>query len=333
MNPPAFLDWSRLRNPVLSDPDWSLKDACVHYHAGLFHLFTSAFNEERSTVIGITTPDFQTYTKTGLCLTGPELEAVGICSPNITVAGDRFLLTLNTWGQRPPRLNQLYYLESPDLRHWSAPRPLAGNLTAGHRCIDLALAGAPGQWIGIWKEGSRTRIATAAQLDGDWQFLGTGDLLFERAMPSRDPKIIHENFQFLMLDGVWHLLSTDYPPHHPWLYRRAGDDWTHWVDGRRLLIPSERFNSIPAALAAPKLTPCWDNPAAGHIVDGLDNAAFLCDWRDSDGHFYLLYAGKNEDGRDRFNGTASDGPWPRGWNKLALARSRDLQTWTVAGLA
>jgi hypothetical protein len=297
-----------------------------------------ACNEERSTVIGLTTPDFQHFTATDLNLTGQELDAVGICSPNITVADNRFILTVNTWGQPAPAVNQLYYLESPDLRHWSAPRPLAGNLAAGRRCIDLALAHDNGQWIGIWKEEAVTRLAAAATLDGDWHFIGTGNLLFERTAVSNDPKVIHENYQFIKLDGEWHLLVTDYPPHHPWLYRRAGNDWSHWVDGHRLMIPSERHNSIPesSAVAAEglpfrQLYPCWDNPAARHIVDGLDNAAFLCDWREQDGHFYLLYAGKNEDGCRQFNGTASNHPWPRGWNKLALARSRDLKTWFVTG--
>ncbi|MEJ2151262.1 MAG: hypothetical protein P8Z40_17610, partial [Chloroflexota bacterium] len=63
-----------------------------------------------------------------------------------------------------------------------------------------------------------------------------------------------------------------------------------------------------------------------------DNAAALCDWRARNGYFYLIYAGKNEERRDAFRGTASHRPWPRGWNKLALARSRDLVRWYPAGV-
>ena len=50
------------------------------------------------------------------------------------------------------------------------------------------------------------------------------------------------------------------------------------------------------------------------------------------GYFYLVYAGKNEERADEFRGLASRRPWPRGWNKLGLARSRDLAHWYPAGM-
>ena len=50
-------------------------------------------------------------------------------------------------------------------------------------------------------------------------------------------------------------------------------------------------------------------------------AASLCDRRADDGYFYMIYAGSNEQ-------TAYLG---RGWNRLALARSKDLVHWFAPG--
>jgi hypothetical protein len=51
-----------------------------------------------------------------------------------------------------------------------------------------------------------------------------------------------------------------------------------------------------------------------------------------DGLYYMVYGGRNEDRADEFTGAAAySRPWARGWNKLGLARSRDLVTWRVPG--
>ena len=50
------------------------------------------------------------------------------------------------------------------------------------------------------------------------------------------------------------------------------------------------------------------------------------------GYFYLIYGGKNEKRQEEFAGTAAHGrPWPRGWNRLGLARSKDLTHWDLPG--
>ena len=46
----------------------------------------------------------------------------------------------------------------------------------------------------------------------------------------------HENFQIFKIDGKWRLLTTDYSPHHPYLYTMRGygsrlEDWVHWEKG------------------------------------------------------------------------------------------------------
>ena len=51
----------------------------------------------------------------------------------------------------------------------------------------------------------------------------------------------------------------------------------------------------------------------------IANAAYLCDARPLDGHWYLFYAGSTE--LDRFGG--------RGYAKVGIARSTDLVRWEV----
>ena len=51
------------------------------------------------------------------------------------------------------------------------------------------------------------------------------------------------------------------------------------------------------------------------------NSAYLCDWREHDGHFYLFYAGANDDvSFER-----------RGHGKIGVVRSRDLIDWRLPG--
>lgn len=342
------IDWHRLRNPVLSVPDWSLKDACMVQAGGRYHIFTSAFDQDRSTVVHYITTDWRSFAPGPLRLIGPELGAVGICSPNLWWHAGRWYLQVNTWGQPPPVQNQLYYLVSDDLATWSAPRPLAPALTRGARCIDLALAQVGPFWVAGWKDGNHPRFAVAEDLDGEWRAVdgGRGRLRRRADQPSGGPDLVHENFQIFRLDHGWHLLSTDYEPHEPWLYTLAGDparpaSWAEWEDGVPLVLPAEDFNSFPAdripVLRAAGFTrpihPCPGAPGRVAIVDGFANAPYLADWRDHDGFLYLLYAGKNEIDCDRYRGRLAGGirreGWPRGWNRLALARSRDGRRWQV----
>ncbi len=367
----GLLEWNSMNNPVLGHPDWSFKDACMILYKDEFHLFTSAFNEERSTVAQLTTRDFKEFSGFQLHLDGQSegYEAqlttrdfkefsgfqlhldgqsegyVGMCSPSITEVAGTFILCLNSWGSNSGDFNQLFYLESSDLRTWSDLRPLAVGLTEGVRAIDGALTYRNGIWYLVWKAKGDTLFAYSKDLDTGWELAGSGkgSLINSEGVDIADRGNYHENFQFLDIDGTQHLLSTDYNPHHPWLYRISGnphdtDNWARWTEGRRLYVPSEEFNSIPKDHPAVQqndflrsLHPCWDDSNRVQIVDGLDNAAWISDWREYDGHFYIMYGGKNEIGRNRFNGTASGHGWPRGWNRLGLSRSVDLIHWKPAG--
>ena len=116
----------------------------------------------------------------------------------------------------------------------------------------------------------------------------------------------HENYQFLQIDGRWHVLTTHFGAgHRPYLYALSGDAdrWTAWTGGVELVVAREGFNT-----------------------EDLSNAAALYDWRAHDGHFYLLYAGNTE--KRTYRGS---GGWGRGWNRLGLSRSKDLLHWHPAG--
>ena len=112
---------------------------------------------------------------------------------------------------------------------------------------------------------------------------------------------IQENYQFLHIDGKWYLLSSDYNPKVTTLYEMEGEGsedghWQKWVNGYDLDIPTESFNT-----------------------DHIANAPFIADWRQYDGYFYILYAGR----------THQKSHAGRGDNKLALARSKELVRWEI----
>jgi hypothetical protein len=302
-----LLAWDRC-NPVYQRAGWSVKDACWHFHQGQVYLFYSAFFQDArrfcSHVVGVKSHDLCTFSEPFLYLDGHDDGWTGMCSPNLSWAGGRFFLTFNSWGDRHPngRTNQLFYCESRDLEHWSRPRPVASSLTAGQRCIDLAVAFEADRWVAFWKQNVRmgttvkqlTRVAAAPTIGGDYTFLDDGFVTFVMADGTERP-LKHENYQFLCIDERWHLLTTDYPPHSPVLYQmQTAGDWRHWVEGRELVIPRQHFNTAHHA-----------------------NAAYLADWRTTDGYFYLLYAGN----------TQTKSHHGRGDNRLGVARSRDLTAW------
>ncbi|MFP4107096.1 MAG: hypothetical protein ACLFVU_13565 [Phycisphaerae bacterium] len=346
----SFIPFDQLSNPVLSFEDYSAKDACVIFRDGEFHLFTSIFDQQISRVAHVSSPDWIHWSEIHTIFSGEPVGAVGLCSPAVWEAADgRVLLAFNTWGQPRKTPNQPYYVETRDMKNWSAMKPIAHELTEGSRCIDVALAEHGDKWFAIWKERGMARIAWADDLDGPWEFVCNGPvkMLRREGFDVAELGKTHENCQFLMIDGVWHLLSTDYDPHDAWLYRLDGDPdkpgaWAEWTDGFWLEMKAEEFNSLPADhpdIQAGKidraLYPVPGLPGRLAMVDGLSNAPFLCDWREQDGHFYLLYAGKNHERANEFRGTGdatvTGKGWPRGWNRLALARSKDLLNWEVPG--
>lgn len=300
-----FIDWKNLRNPVLSYPNWSVKDTAMAYRNGMFYVFFSAFYEDRgqvrSHVVEVSTRDFKTYSQPIVNFDGEEDGWLGMCSPDVQQIGDRYVMTFNSWGDKPGKWNALFYKTSNDLTHWSKTMPLAAELTAGKRVIDAAVAHTANGYYATWKEGQhgmKPRMASAPSLDSPFHFVGSGfpSLLMQ---DGKDDGLIHENYEFIEIDGRWRLLATDYNPPSPRLYTLANSsDWLKWTQGYELKIPIESFNT-----------------------DNVANAAALYDWRSHDGFFYLIYAGRNE--RTTY--------LHRGWNRIGLARSKDLIHWQPAG--
>lgn len=316
----TFIDWASLKNPVLTYPQWSIKDAAMTYRGGRFFIFFSAFYQDRgmvrSHVVEVSTLDFKHYSDPILNFNGEEDGWVGMCSPDVVKAGRQYILTFNSWGDTqkhtvlPDRRNSLFYMTSTDLVHWSVRKSLAANLTAGESVIDAALAPTNHGYYLIWKEikGMTPQIAFSPSLEGTFAFVGSGhpSLL---AMGEKEDGLIHENCQFVHTKHEWYLLTTDYtqpPPGKlaldpaPYLYRLDSESkWLRWTKGYKLSIPVEAFNT-----------------------DNVANAAALYDWRKKDGYYYLLYAGRDDE--ESYAG--------RGWNSLGIARSKDLVNWMVAGV-
>jgi hypothetical protein len=288
-----FIDWQGLKNPVYSHEGWSVKDACMTYNHGTFYIFFSAFyfdaGRETCHVVGVKTSEFKTFSEPLFIWRGEEEGWIGMASPDIKKIGDTYYLTYNSWGDKKGQPNQLFYATSKDLEHWEYDLPLASNITRGKRAIDAAIAHYNGNYYLQWKEFQRPKIAWSTDMGATgWHRIGWV------------PGHWFENAELIRIDGSWNIIATC-RLHQPCIREMKGDGseivhWKRWTWPRRLDIPMEEFNT-----------------------DNIANAAFLADWREYDGYFYLIYGGRTE-GQTHFK---------RGNNKLGLARSRDLIVWEV----
>jgi hypothetical protein len=256
-------------------------------------------------VAEVSTPDFKTYSQPILDFDGEDDGWIGMCSPDVQLLDGTYVLAFNSWGDDPEKPDQLFYMTSQDLVRWSPRQPLAANLTSGRGVIDASVTRAGGGLYLVWKDGRkpqgmRTRLAEAKSLSGPWQYVGSGNATLEMASGAENG-LIHENFEFLWIDGKLRLLSSDYPNgHHEYLYTLLDPSQPlGWGQGFELNIPAESFN---------QMVPC--------------DAAAIYDGRKHDGYFYLIYAGRND----------ATTYLHRGWNRLALARSKDLVHWVLAGM-
>jgi len=227
---------------------------------------------------------------------GKELGAYGLASPDIAEKDGIFYLVYNTWGDKPGEPNRLFYATSGDLVNWEFHKPLAPETTAGVRAIDAAIAFANDKVYLCWKEKQSIKFAWASDIaDPQWT-----------RIPARMGGW-HENVQFICIDGIWHMMATGYYgitfKHRPFLLRMDGDpaedeSWGRWTRLRMYEPPAEAFNTAELA-----------------------NAAYLLDARQTDGMFYLLYAGTVDQSLHT----------KRGDCRLGLAWSDDLINWEVAG--
>ncbi|MDP8224840.1 MAG: hypothetical protein P9L99_15885 [Candidatus Lernaella stagnicola] len=301
------IDWAGLENPILARPDRMLKDQAVVYHNGWFHIFASTrfVNGDASENIArqrmYKTRDFRNYEEWW----DDDLGYVG--SPDVIRMGDRWFMAF--W--KPLNLNfeemsRLYYSTSEDLVDWSKDKPLLPGVQPFQRHTHSALAEVDGYVVlgyKHWEQFSITRSVEAALDPYAWL----------------DPVIAYpggyedwaENYQFLSIDGAWRMIATSNVTtgkyssgREPFIYRArnggvAFPDWQYWEERTHLEVPFEDWNQILHA-----------------------DSAYLCDWREYDGYFYLFYAGANDSAS--FQG--------RGHGKIGVARSADLVEWKLPGV-
>jgi predicted GH43/DUF377 family glycosyl hydrolase len=281
---------------VLSIDGWALKDPCIVRRDGAFYIYFSAIfadgGADRFHVAAVATEDFRSFSDPLFIWSGREVGHLGMASPDVQLVGETYYLTYSTYGETkdgppPEHPNQLFYAASRDGRTWDAHKPLAVDVTAGVRSIDPTLARVGARWVLTWKRMQTPTVAVAEELSGPWRVLGSPTLGW------------FENAQNIVIDGRRRMVFSN--RHHQTCLAEVPHlgvddaDWLEWTGTYALDIPRQRFNAETVA-----------------------NAGCLADWREHDGHFYLLSCGR------------SHGQWHSdGDYRLGLARSRDLVHWQV----
>ena len=309
------VDWSALRNPILSYPDAGAKDEALVWSDGRWHMLFSYLTDDASSPGGVrwsiataTSTDLAHWSAPAVWPAQPG--TLGVASPDIVRdPSGRFVVTYQS---DPPATGQdkIYYRTSTDLVHWSAPAALAPTLAPGatDRQIDAALAFTGHGVILGYKASTGTgpqhfvvAWSKRGSLAGPWRLLGKPDIaLYGDTV---------ENYEFVSAAGHWHLVATSNTFDQPWIFNLDGDpatptSWLHWSGGRQLAVASQP----------------WDTgQGASSVTYEHANSAFLCDAHGVDGYYYLLYAGSNE--------LTTFGGW--GHAAIGIARSSDLEHWQV----
>jgi hypothetical protein len=294
--PPRSIDWTGLRNPVLSYRTIGVKDQALQWSAGAWHMLFSDMTQTdtgphvRFAVAVSDSPDLRHWS-------APRIIARNAASPDIVrdPAG-RFVVTYQTASGLEYRVST-----NPSLRSWSHPYALAHGLAG--RMIDGALAFTGHGVILGFKEGTSTQhfeIAWAQSLTSTFHVIGQPDIVLYGDTV--------ENYEFLTVDGTWHLVATSNTLDQPFIFSLGAGDpaepttWLRWTPGRELQVPGQPFDT-----------------GTGISSVGFEhaNSAFLC--VGPQGQDYLTYAGSTE--------LSQFGGW--GHARVGIARSSDLVTWQV----
>ena len=213
-------------------------------------------------------------------------------------------------GESDGAQDRLYYRTTADFVTWSPPHPLARSLApeSGDRMIDGSLAWTTFGLVLGYKSGAQGSSqafeiawSPSGSIDGPWKYVGRPDIVVNGDTVER--------YEFLYVEGTWHLMATSNVLDQPWLFELAGNSslpsgWLHWRGGYELKIPHA----------------AWDSgPGISSVDYEWANASFLCNATGSDGYYYLLYAGSDE--------LTQFGGW--GHAEIGIARSRNLVTWEV----
>jgi hypothetical protein len=294
--PPPVVDWSALRNPILSFPDVGVKDQALQWSGGAWHMLYSDMTPRRAaphvhfSVAVSSSPDLRHWTP-------PRVIADNAASPDIVRApSGTFVVTYQT-----PQGLAYRTADGATLRTWSPAHPLGRGLA--HRMIDAALAFTGHGVILGFKAGTTVQhfeIAWAPTLNGTFHLVGRPDIsVYDDTV---------ENGEFLTIGGVWHLVATSNTLDQPFIFTLGPGDpaspstWLRWSNGRELSVPAQPFDS-----------------GSGISSVGFEhaNSAFLC--VGPGGEDYLTYAGSTE--------LTQFGGW--GHARIGLARSSDLVDWEV----
>jgi hypothetical protein len=314
---PAVVDtrvaWATLRNPILSNAGYAVKDPALVAFDGGWVMLYSRVDRVGTWRIGIArSSDLRVWS--GFTTMPHDPATSGEASPDVTRKPDgSYVVTYqSSRHDRGGGESKVYARTTTDFRTFSAPIRLAANLhnRAGDRLIDAALAWSPAGLLLGYKLGTTTgnqpqhfEIARSqtGTLAGPWQLIGRphitvyGDTV--------------ENYQFFQLDRRWMLLATSNQFDRPELFQLVGNPlqpsgWLDWSLDRELRVPQERWNT-------------------GRGVTGATfehaNCAFLIDRQAVDGHFYLVYSDASEMSSFDMQGHAV----------IAIARSTDLEHWTL----
>jgi hypothetical protein len=311
------VNWSKLRNPILSSPSAGEKDQVMVWFDGKWHMIFSYVRDDPSTPDGVYW-DIATSSSTDMTTWSPpdpwpfQPGALGVAAPQIVRDPQGFFVVVyqSDPGQTGGAQDRLYFRTTTDFVTWSAPHPLAQSLAPkpGDRMIDGSLAWTSDGLILGYKSGAEGasqafEIARSANgsLDGPWQYVGKPDIVVNGDTVER--------YEFLSVEGSWDLMATSNTLDQPWLFKLSGDPatpsgWLHWSAGYELAIPKA----------------AWDSgPEISSVGYEWANASFLCNASSTDGYYYLLYAGSNE--------LTQFGGW--GHAKIGIARSRNLIDWQV----
>jgi hypothetical protein len=307
------IPWSQLRNPILSYPGTAAKDVGVRIANGRWHfLFSSVGKPEHWSIGETSTTDLTHWSP--LTVWPDQAGTTGVASPDIVQAPDgNYVVTYQSNpGETGGGAAKLYYRTSRDLQHWSRAKPLARALhpNRNDRMIDGALAYTGNGLIlgfkyglvgGSQPQAFEIAWSPSGSLDGPWQLVGRPTI--------SEFGDTFENYEFLRIDGVWHLVATTNTLDRPYLATLGGPpskprSWLDWRGGRVLDIPAEHWNSAPGVSS---------------VTHEVANAIYLCDARATDGYYYVFYAGSAE--------LTQFGGW--GHAAIGIARSTDLVHWSV----
>ena len=276
------VDWSALRNPILSSPAAGVKDEALVWAAGTWHMLFSQVTTDPSLPGGVRW-DVATSTSRDLVhwsAVSPwpaQAGVLGVASPDIVREPDGGLrghLPVRPGGDLtagPPRPG-CSTGRRPTSATWSAPHPLAQSLApaADDRMIDGALVSTGRQLLLGFKYSSPTQPdvfemarSTTGTLQGPWRLVGRPDIKV-------DGDTI-ENYEFVHAGGQWRLVATSNNLDQPWLFTLAGDPATAppagcgGAAGTQLAVPSravqQRAGHLERRATSTPIRPSCATPA------------------------------------------------------------------------